>query len=104
MNKRSDGDMEEQIQRMFANMKTQVQNPLTPENSFMLHQIMYLHINFHKIAKKKVVINAKNNDDECFKWAFITVPHHKDIGNNSDRISKLLHYETSITGKKLSFL
>ena len=50
MNKRSDGDMDEQIQRMFANMKTQVQNPLTPENSFMLHQIMYLHINFHKLA------------------------------------------------------
>ena len=57
-----------------------------PESGFMLHQIMHLHINFHKlaltrgssyiklpewIARKKTVINPKNNNEKCFKWAVI---------------------------------
>ena len=38
------------IQRMFAHIKTEVENPRMPESGFTLDQIMHLHINFHKLA------------------------------------------------------
>ena len=78
---------DELIQRLFAHIKTQVQNPRKLEFSLTLNQIMRLHINFHKlaltrsrsyidqpewIANKKAVINPKSNDKKCFKWA---APH-----------------------------
>ena len=70
------------IQRMFEHVKTQVENPWMPEIGFMLDQIMHLHIKFHRLmlmrgnsyivlpewmAKKKAVINPRNNDEKCFK-------------------------------------
>lgn len=41
------------------------------------------------IAMKKVVTNLKDNDEQCLKWAVIAVLLHEDIGNNSERMSKL---------------
>ena len=49
------------------------------------------------------MINPKNNDDECFKWAFITAPHHEDIENNSERISKLVHSEDQYNWQEIEF-
>ena len=43
-------NIEEQIQRMFAHFKTQVENSSVPERGFTLDWIMHLHINFHKLA------------------------------------------------------
>ena len=69
---------------------------------------MHLHINSHRqsltqgssyiklpelIAKKKAVLNPKNNNEECFKWAVIAALHHKEIENNLEPISKPQHYE-----------
>ena len=42
-------NIEEQIQRMFAHSKTQVENSSMHEE-FTLDRIMHLHINFHKLA------------------------------------------------------
>ena len=41
------------------------------------------------IATKKAVINPKNEDEECFKWAVITALHHEDVGAHPERITKL---------------
>ena len=38
----------ELLQRMFAHIKAQVENPQMSESGFTLDQIMHLHINFHK--------------------------------------------------------
>ena len=77
-------DLEELIQSMFAHLKSQVEHPALPRSGFTLDHIMHLDIDFHKlvltrgssyielpkwIAKKKAVINPKNSDEECFKWA-----------------------------------
>ena len=79
-------DIKEQVQRIFAHIKTQLENPWMPESGFRLDQIMHLHINFHKltltqgssytesaerIAKKKAMIKQKNNNNQCFKWVVI---------------------------------
>ena len=92
------------IQRMFAHIKTQVENPKIPESCFSIDKIMYLYINFHRLAltrggsyiellewlkSKKAVINSQNKDEECFKWAVIAALHHKDIKKDHQRISTL---------------
>ena len=40
------------------------------------------------------MINPKNeNDNECYKWAFIAGMHYKDIKINIQRIDNLIPYE-----------
>ena len=66
------------MQCMLAHIKTKVENPRMPENSFTLNKIMHLYINFHKleltrgssyielpewIKRKKAVINPQNKDE-----------------------------------------
>ena len=61
---------------------------------------MHLDIDFHKleltrggshielpdwIASKKAVINPKNMDEECFKWAVLAALHHKEINVHPER-------------------
>ena len=43
-------DINDLIQRMFAHVKTQVEDPRMPESGFSLDKIMHLHINFHRLA------------------------------------------------------
>ena len=43
-------DINDLIQRMFAHIKTQVENPKMPESGFSIDKIMDLYINFHKLA------------------------------------------------------
>ena len=38
------------MQRMLASIKTQVENSQMPESGFSLDKIMYLYINFHRLA------------------------------------------------------
>ena len=45
------------------------------------------------LARKKAIINPKNSDLECFKWAVIAAMRWKEIARNNQRISKLKRYE-----------
>ena len=42
--------IEELLERMFAHIKTQTENPKFPESGFTLDHIMHLYIKFHKLA------------------------------------------------------
>ena len=72
-------DINDLIQRMFAHIKTQVENPRMPESGFTPDQIMHLHINVHRlvltrsssyielprwIKSKKAVVNLQNKDEK----------------------------------------
>ena len=69
---------------------------------------MNLHINFHRLAltqgssytvllewlkSKNAVINAQNQDKECFNWAVIAGLNHEEIKHHPERISFLRTYE-----------
>ena len=45
------------------------------------------------LAKKKAIINPKNSDLECFKWAVIAAMRWEEIDRDHQRISKLRRYE-----------
>ena len=59
-----------------------------------------------QIAKKKTVMNLKNNAEQCLKWAGIAAIHHEEIVREYQHIAKLKHYEVqyfNTAGIYLSF-
>ena len=61
-------DIDGLIQRMFAHINTQVENPRMPESGFTLDQIMHLHINFHKLVFHKAArIDSKEEGSDKSK-------------------------------------
>ena len=104
-------DINDLMQRMFAKIKTQTENPEFPENGFSLYKIMHLYINFHRLALtrgssyiEKAVLNPQNKDKECFKWVVIEALHHEEIKHHPERISLLRFYENQYNWKGLEFL
>ena len=45
------------------------------------------------LAKKKAIINPKNSDMECFKWAVIAAMRWEEIDRDHQRITKLKRFE-----------
>ena len=108
----------ELIDAMFSHIKTQVENPALPASGFSLDQVLHLHIDFYKlnltrgssyiplpawISKKKAVINPKNEDQECFKWAVTVALNHGEIGKNPQRISNIKPYANKQNWTGLEF-
>ena len=92
------------IDEMIAHMMTQIENPALLNSRFIFDEVLFLDVNFHQlnlmrgssylpllnfIVKKKAIINPQNNDEECFKWAFITADNWMDIKFNPERVSNL---------------
>ena len=49
------------------------------------------------------MINQKNNDEQCFKWAVIAALDHEEIKKDHQRISRLQHYEDQCNWNRLEF-
>ena len=112
-------DAEGILKSMFAHIKTQVEHPALPKSGFILDHIMHLDVDFHKlvltrgsshvelpkwIAEKKAVINPKNEDEECFKWAMIAALHHEEISKIIRSVSVSCDpFQSSMTGRDSSF-
>ena len=77
---------------------------LSRDSKFVFDGVIRMDIDFHRLnltrgssyiplpdwlAKKVAIINPKNSDMECFKWAVIAAMKWKDIDNHPERISKL---------------
>ena len=55
------------------------------------------------LMKKKAMINPKNSDMECFKWAVIAAMEWEETGNNPERVSKLRRYEGDFDWSDIKF-
>ena len=55
------------------------------------------------LAKKGAIINPKNLDMECFKWAVIAAVKWRDIDNHPERISKLRRHEDEFDWDGMKF-
>ena len=57
------------------------------------------------LAKKKAIINPKNKDQECFKWAVIAASssRREEINNCPERISKLKRFEKDFDWSGIGF-
>ena len=74
------------VDRMTSDMKFQIENPALLNSRFVFDEFLYLDVNFHQLnlmrgssylplpdwlARKKVIVNLHNNNEECFKWSVI---------------------------------
>ena len=90
-------DMDEIVSAMIEHMKQQIENPALRDSKFVFDGVIGLNIDFHRLnltrrssylplpewlAKKGTIINPKNLDMECFKWAVIAAMKWKDIGKD----------------------
>ena len=112
-------DFNEVLDGMFIHMKKQIEHPALPESGFVIEKILYLDISFSKliltrgssylplpdwIAKKKAVINPKNdNDEECFKYAITVALHYEDIPNHPERVCNIKPYTEKYNWDGLEF-
>ena len=106
------------VQEMIAHMAQQIDNPRLRDSKFTFDRILYMDINIHRLnltrgssyiplpdwlAKKKAIINRKNLDNKCFKWAVIAGLRWEEIGDNPERISKLRLYESELDWNEITY-
>ena len=102
-------DMNEIVNAMISHMKQQIENPALSDNKFVFDEVLHMDVNFHplnltmgssylplpdRLARKGAVINPKNSNLECFKWAIIAAMRWEEIGRDPQRISKLTRFES----------
>ena len=111
-------DMGEMASAMIEHMKQQIKNPALRDSKFVFDGVIRTNIDFHRLnltrvssyvplpdwlAKKGAIINPKNSDIECFKWAVIAAMKWKDIGDHPERISNLRRYDDDFDWDGIKF-
>ena len=92
-------DKNEIVTAMIEHMAQQIENPALRNSKFVFDRVLHMDIDFHRLnlmrgssyvllpdwlMKKKAIINPKNSDMECFKWAVIAAMNWDEIGNNPE--------------------
>ena len=111
-------DLDEIVNEMIAHMKEQIENPALLNSRFVFDEVLFTNVDFHQLnltrgssylplpnwlACKKAIINPKNEDQECFKWAVIMASRWEEINNNPERISKLERFEKDFDWSGIGF-
>ena len=111
-------EIEELVDEMINHMKEQIKNPALLNSRFVFDEVLFTNIDFHQLnltrgssylplpewlAKKKTIINPKNEDEECFKWAVIAASKWEEINTNPERISKLKRFEKDFCWSGIEF-
>ena len=94
-------NMNEIVNEMIARMKQQIENPALSNSRFVFDEVLHMDMDFHRLnltrgssylplpdwlAHKKAIINPKNADRECFKWAVIAASRWEEINRDPQRI------------------
>ena len=108
-------DLDGIVNGMITRMKPQIENPALENSRLRFDDVLFLDVSFHQlnltrgsscyplpdwIAKKEVIINPQNDDEECFKWAIIAA---SEIGKDPQRVSNLKKFENSYDWSGLKF-
>ena len=112
-------NLDEIVDEMINHTKEQIENPALLNSRFVFDEVLFTNVDFHQLnltrgssylplpnwlAKKKPIINPKNEDQECFKWAVIMASRWEEINNNPERISKLKRFEKNFDWSGIGFL
>ena len=111
-------DKSEIVTAMIEHMAQQIENPALRNSKFVFDRVLHMDIDFHRLnltrgssyvplpdwlTKKKAIINPKNSDMECFKWAVIAVMKWEEIDRDHQRVSNLKRYEGEFDWSGLEF-
>ena len=111
-------DMNEIVNAIITFMKQQIKNPTLSDSKFVFDEVIRMDVDFHRLnlmrgssylplpdwlACKKAIINPKNSDLECFKWAVIAAMRWEEIGKNPEKITKLKRFENDFDWTGVGF-
>ena len=106
------------VQGMINHMAKQVENPKLKDSKFIFDKILYTDISNHRLvltrgssyikwpdwlAKKKAILNPKNLDEKCFKWAVIAGLKWDEIDCHPERVNKLRQYENEFNWSGITY-
>ena len=106
------------VTAMTEHMAQQIENPALRNSKFVSDRVLYMDMDFHRLnltkgssyiplpgwlTKKKAIINPRNSDMECFKWAVIAATKWEEIDRDHQRISKLRRYENDFDWDGVEF-
>ena len=101
-------DIDNIVRSMIEHMAQQVENPALRDGKFVFDRVMRMDINIHRLnltrgssyiplsdwlSRKEAIINPKNLDMKCFKWAVIAALKWREMERNVQRVSKLRRYD-----------
>ena len=87
-------DIDSIVRSMIEHMSQQVDNPALRDSKFIFNSVIHIDISIHRLnltrgssyillpdwlMKKKAIINPKNLDLKCFKWAVIAALKWREI-------------------------
>ena len=111
-------NLDEIVDEMINHTKKQIENPALLNGRFVFDEVLFTNVHFHQLnlmrgssylplpnwlAHKKAIINPKNEDQECFKWAVIVASRWEEINNNPERISKLKRFDKDFDWSGIGF-
>ena len=111
-------DKNEIVTAMIEHMAQQVENPALRDSTFVYDRVLDIDMDFHRLnltrgssyiplpdwlTKKKAIINPRNSDMECFKWAVIAATKWEEIDRDHQRVSKLRRYENAFDWDEIEF-
>ena len=101
-------DIDSIVRSMIEHMSQQVDNPALRDSKFIFDSVIHMDISIQRLnltrgssyiplpdwlTKKKAIINPKNLDLKCFKWAVIAALKWREIDQNNQRVSKPKRYD-----------
>ena len=101
-------DIGELVRSMINHMAQQVENPALRDSKFVFDMVIRMDINVHRLnltrgssfiplpawlSHKEAIINPKNLDMKCFKWAVIAALKWREIERDQQHVSKLRRYD-----------
>ena len=117
----NDAETSDVINEIFKSFLRRYQKGLETKmkgSSFIFERIDLLHYDLHKISlnrggscidspawlkNKRVTINPKNKDNECFKYAIRVALNHETIEKDPQRISKVKPFTNNYNWKDIEF-
>ena len=111
-------NMNEIVNGMITHTKQQFENPALSDSRFVFDEVLHMDVDFHRLnltrgssylplpdwsAHKKAIINPRNEDLECFKWAVIAAARWEEIDSHPERITKLKRFEVDFDWTGVGF-
>ena len=111
-------DMNEVVNAMITRMAQQIEYPALSDSKFVFDEVVRMDVDFHRLnlmrgssylplpdwlAHKKAIINPKNLNLECFKWAIIAATRWEEISKNPEPITKFKRFETDFDWTGVGF-
>ena len=111
-------EMDSIVQEMVNYIEKQVDNPKLRDSKFVIDRILRTDISCHRLmltrgssfiklpdglASRKAILNPKNLDEKCFKWAVIAGLKWEEIDCHPERVSKLRRYESEFDWSGITY-